>query len=137
MKEQDDKKNTGIQRYFITSHRTSSLQVITFDRLLPEPHAVRILNISVAGVGVESKKRIEPGLACFMEPVGGQKFGVVAWCKEFGNTYRAGINFVTLPQDKAQYILNLITERPADHALRDPEKVISKLLDSIREETNG
>jgi hypothetical protein len=137
MKRGSNNKNSGIQRYFFGSHRTSSVQVITFGDLTRTEHRVRLVNISVIGVGIELDQRIEPGLACFEELVGGHRFGVVSWCRQGGQGYRAGIHFVTLSKEQEQYILKQV-EQPRSHkALRDPDRNIAALLESLRKETNG
>ncbi len=127
-----DKRSGGIRRYFIASHRTSSLHVIPFDRLTRSEHIVRIADLSVVGVGIESQEPLEPGLACFEDLVGGHKFGVITWCKRRGQGYRAGISFVTLPRDEEEYILKEVMHTPDRKALRDPENIIKTLLKSIR-----
>jgi len=137
MDEQTDKRAGGIRRYFIASHRTSSLHVIPFDRLARMTHSVRIVDLSVVGVGIESKERIEPGLACFEEPVGGNKFGVITWSRPDGERYRAGISFMTLPHEQEQYILKQVKTARSHISLRDPEKIIESLLQSIMPESNG
>ena len=84
----------------MATQRTSSVGVIAFDRLSQKEHIVRIVNLSVIGVGIESSEPIEPGLVCFKERVSGHKFGVVTWCRAGGDTYQAGINFTNLHHDK-------------------------------------
>lgn len=137
MPEQNEKRKNGVQRYFITSQRTSSLRVITFDRLARKEHVVRIVDLSVIGMGIESNDPIESGLACFGDRVGGHKLGVVTWCRQNGDSYRAGINFITLPREKEQYILNQVKQSPSHKCLRDPEKIIETLLQSIKPETDS
>jgi hypothetical protein len=133
-----DGKNNGIQRYSVATQRTSSLGVIAFDRLTRTEHVVRIVNLSVVGVGIESGEPIEPGLACFKEQVGGHKYGVVTWCRPDGdNRYRAGINFTTLPLEQEQYLLNQLKQSPPHKPLQDPEKIIATLLDSVKRHANG
>lgn len=136
MSEKREKRTEGIRRYFIASHRTSSLQLIPFDRLTRTEHVVRIADLSVVGVGIESKEPLEPGLACFEDLVGGHKFGVITWCKRTGNGYRAGISFVTLPREKEEYILNEVKHARLHKALRDPENIIKTLLKSIKPTRN-
>ncbi|OGW41520.1 MAG: hypothetical protein A2010_05000 [Nitrospirae bacterium GWD2_57_9] len=138
MTEKNEKRTSGIQRYFITSHRTSAVHIIPFDHLIQADHVVRIADLSVVGVGIESKNPIEPGLACFEEPVGGHKFGIVTWCKQQGDGYRAGISFVKLPHEKEQYILDQVRISMSHKLLRDPDKIIESLLKTIKQQdTNG
>jgi hypothetical protein len=135
--ENEEDKNRGIQRYSVASQRTSCLGVITFGHLMRTEHVVRIVNLSVVGVGIESSERIEPGLVCFKERVVGHKFGVLTWSRQNGDQYRAGINFVTLPHEQEVYLLKQAEQARPGRMLRDPEKVIAALLDSIKGKTDG
>ncbi len=136
MKQENENKNNGIQRYSVVRQRTSSLRVIPFEGIANKEHLVTIVNMSVGGVGIASHERIEPGLVCFDEQVGGHKFGVVRWCKKSENGYRAGIHFVTLPHEKETYLLDQVQLSRCSQALQDPEKIITSLLESIQSETN-
>ncbi len=132
MENENEKKISGIQRYSMALHRSSSLHLITFDRLTRRDHIVRFVDLSVVGVGIESKDPIEPGLVCFKEQVIGNKFGVITWCRRCGEEYRAGINFVTLPIEQELYLLNQIKQSDSPTVLRDPENMIAGLLESIK-----
>jgi hypothetical protein len=130
--ENEEDKNRGIQRYSIASRRTSSLGVITFGQLMRTEHVVRIVNLSVVGVGIESSERIEPGLVCFKEQVGGHKFGVLTWSRQSGDQYRAGINFLTLPHEQEVYLRKQAELSRPGRTLGDPERVSAALLESIK-----
>jgi hypothetical protein len=106
--------------------------VITPDRFAQQEQLVRIVDVSVAGVGIESQDAIEPGLACFKEPLSGHKFGVVAWCRQQGDFYRAGISFVTLPYEQEQYILNQVRQSRGRQPLKYPGKIITSLLAPLK-----
>ncbi len=137
MTERKEKRTGGIQRYFIASHRTSSLRVITLDQLDRTQHLVRIVDLSVVGVGIELNEWIDPGLVCFEDQVGGHRFGLVTWCRQSGDGYRAGISFMTLPQEKEKYILRQVKLARFNKSLQDPAKIIANLLESIKRERNG
>lgn len=137
MNEQNENKNRGIQRYRVASRRTSAMSVIAFDQLTRTEHVVRIVNLSVVGVGIESGEPIESGLVCFKEQVGGHKYGVVAWCRLDGDRYLAGINFTTLPLEKEKYLRKQVKQSHPHKPLRDPEKIIATLLESVKGHTNG
>lgn len=125
----------GIQRHSITSPRACSLGVIAFNQLKRTDHIVQIVNLSIVGVGIESTEKIEPGLVCFKESVGGHKFGVLTWIKRSEDRYRGGINFVTLSLDKEQYIQEQIRQSRPHRSVSDPENIIASLLDSIKQDT--
>ena len=135
MTEQNENKNRGIQRYSVASRRTSAVGVISFDLMRTE-HVVRIVNLSVVGVGIESSEPIELGLVCFKEQVGGHKFGVVAWRRPDGDRYLAGINFTTLPLEKEMYLRKQVKQSRPHKPLRDPEKIIAALLESVKGQTS-
>ncbi len=113
------------------------MHVIPFADLIKQEHTVRIADLSVVGVGIVSQEPLERGLACFEEPVGGHKFGIITWCKPAESGYRAGIHFVTLSQEKERYIMQQLNKNSSHRCLRDPEKIIESLLESIKPEDNG
>ena len=129
-----EKRTGGVQRYFIASHRTSTLHVVPFGTLKNIAHTVRIVDLSVVGAGIESSEWIERGLACFEESVGGHKFGTVNWCTKLGEGFRAGISFITLPYEKEQYILNRIKECSSRELIDNPENIIEKLSKAIQQD---
>ncbi len=137
MIERNENRSRGIQRYSVASRRTSAVGVIAFDRLTQTEHVVRIVNLSVVGVGIESNEPIEPGLVCFKEQVGGHKFGVVAWCRVDGDRYLAGIIFTTLPLEKEKYLRKQVKQSHPHKPLWDPEQIIAALLDSVKGQTNA
>ena len=134
MSEKKEKRTSGIRRYFIASHRTSSLHLIPFHRLIHTEHLVRIADLSVVGVGIEASELLEPGLAFFEDPVGGHKFGVITWCRKSDEGYRAGISFIMLQREQEEYILHEVRRSPSHTPLRDPDKIIEGVLNSIRPE---
>ena len=136
MSEKEKKMTRGIQRYRLTSPRTYSLDVIGFAQSTQTEHIVRIVDMSVVGVGIELAERIEPGLVHFKEPVGGQKFGVLVWSNQSGDRYRAGIKFVVLSSEEEVHILEQVKQPHLDVAARAPDKIIASLLESIQKETN-
>ncbi len=131
MANRKEHRNSGIRRHIFPSQRTSTIRVISFDRLLQTEHVVHFVDLSVVGVGIESSEPVEAGLVYFKEQVAGHKFGVVAWCRQNGDRCRAGINFLTLPIEKEQYVLNEVKRSQPRRALRDPDKVIASLFESI------
>jgi hypothetical protein len=129
-----EKRSQGIQRYRVTSLRTYSLDVIAFDQCMRTEHVVRIVDISVIGVGIETSERIEPGLICFREQIGGQKYGALVWSKLKGDRYQSGIQFVILSPEEEAYLQEQIKQSPTCQSLRDPDKIIASLLESVKNE---
>jgi hypothetical protein len=137
MSEGEKKRAGGIQRYRLTSPRYYALDVISFDQPVRTEHVVRMMDFSVIGVGIESSELIVPGLVCFREPVGGQKFGVVIWSKPKGDQYLAGIRFVIVPSAEEAYIQEQVKRSHPLTALQDPDKIIALLLESIKNQMHG
>jgi hypothetical protein len=129
-----EKRSLGVQRYRVTSLRTYSLDVIAFEQSMRTEHVVRIVDISVIGVGIETSERINPGLICFREQIGGQKYGVLIWSKLKSGKYRAGIQFVILSPEEESYLQEQVKQSPACQLLRDPDKIIATLLESVKNE---
>lgn len=129
-----EKRSQGVQRYRVTSLRTYSLDLISFDQSIRTEHVVRIVDISVIGVGIETNERIEPGLICFREQIGGQKYGVIVWTKLKSDRFRAGIQFVILSPEEEAYLQEQFKQSPACQSLRDPDKIIASLLESLKNE---
>jgi hypothetical protein len=130
----EEKRSQGVQRYRVASLRTYPLDIIAFDQSMRTEHFVRIVDISVIGVGIETNERIEPGLICFREQIGGQKYGVLVWSKLKSDRYRAGIQFVILSPEEEAYLQEQVKKSPSCHSLGDPNKIIASLLESGKNE---
>ncbi|MEK6743565.1 MAG: PilZ domain-containing protein [Nitrospirota bacterium] len=128
----NDTGRTGILRHPITSLRSCSLGVIISSHLEWQDHIARIVDLSITGVGIESSVMIPPGFVWFNESVGGNKYGVLTWCKPHGDQYRAGINFVTLARDEEQYIEEQVKQLKPHTPLRDPRQIISTMIESLK-----
>ena len=135
MIDQEEQKSRGIQRYRFTSHRPYSLEVLAFNQSKRMEYVVQLRDISVVGVGIVSSEQIEPGLIYFKEPLGGKKFGVLAWSKPMDNLYRAGIQFVILPSEEEAYLQEQLQQPHCFTPLRDPDGFIAALLESISNKT--
>lgn len=128
------KRSPGVQRYRVASLRTYPLDVTAFDQPMRTEHVVRIVDISVIGVGIETSERIEPGLICFREQIGGQKYGVLVWSTQKSGGYRAGIQFVILSPEEEAYVQEQVKQSLPCQSLRDPDKIIASLLESVKNE---
>ncbi len=134
--EQED-KSRRIQRHSIATQRDCSLEVITFDEQARTDHLVQLVDLSVTGVGIESSKRVDPGLVWFRDRVGGYKCGVIAWSKQNGERYRAGIQFVSLTRDEEQYIQEQVRQSRPYGPLRDPQQLIATMIASLKKDRRG
>jgi hypothetical protein len=129
---ENDAIRTGIPRHPITTLRSCSLGVITSSHLEWKDHSARIVDLSVTGVGIESSEIIPPGFVWFKESVGGHKYGVLTWCKQSGDRYRAGINFVTLSRNEEQYFQEQVRQLKPHTPLRDPLRIIAAMIESLK-----
>lgn len=125
----------GVRRYHAAATRDCPLGVISFDRLVWTDHVVRIINLSVLGAGIESKKRIEPGLVWFKERVGGYKCGVLKWrSEESGPPYQAGIEFLSLPRNVEEYLQEQVKQSRPRKIIPDPDHIIAALITTMHEQ---
>lgn len=128
------KKIRGVQRYPVTTHRECALGVISFQQRAWNDHHATLVDISVIGIGVESKIYMEPGLVWFKERIGGYKSGVLMWTKPFGDCYRAGIKFVQLSRREESYLQEQTLRAMPMKPVQDPERILSSLLESFKHE---
>lgn len=132
MIQENDNVPRGILRHPITSLRSCSLAVITSSHLEWKDLIAHIVDLSITGVGIESRERIPPGLVWFKESVSGHKYGMLSWCKSIGDRYRAGINFVTLSRDEEQYVQEQVSQLKPHTPLHDPRQIIATMIESLK-----
>ncbi len=129
-----DNKIRGVQRYPVTAHRDCSMGIITFQQLEWNDHHAQIVDISVVGLGIESRQRIDPGLVWFKERIGGYKSGVLMWSRPCGEGFRAGIKFVPLSRNEESYLQEQALQAVPREPLRDPDRIISAIIESVKKE---
>jgi hypothetical protein len=133
-KDGKDKKNRGIARHHSRTQRSYSLGSVSGSSHERTDHVVRVVDLSVIGVGIESSERIEPGFVWFKERVGGHKYGVLTWSRKSGDHYRAGITFVTLSRTDELYVQDQARHSPPLEPFRDPLQVIEAIIASVRKD---
>jgi hypothetical protein len=129
-----DIKSNGfneVQRYSLATPRSCSLGVITEKNFAWEEHSVRIIDLSVLGIGIESDQQIIPGLVWFKKRVGGHKCGILRWVKLNGPHYRAGIEFIDLSRDTEEYLQKQVKLSQPHQPIPDPEQIIATLIETI------
>lgn len=134
-----DKKKAeyiGVQRYLVAAARECSMGVVSFNTFEWTDHSVRIVNLSILGAGIQSKKRIERGLVWFKERVGGYRCGVLKWSGESGPPFRAGIEFLTLSRDMEEYLQKQVKECRPHKIIPDPDHLIAALIATMNEGKN-
>ncbi|HAM51118.1 MAG TPA: hypothetical protein DCP92_10675 [Nitrospiraceae bacterium] len=122
------------QREPVIGNRDCSLGIITLKHFEWKAHNAQLVDLSTKGVGIESKGLLEPGFVWFKDRVGGHKGGVLVWSKQLGTKYRAGIRFLNLSHDEEEYVEERIDRFKPHIPLREPEKIISTLIESEKKE---
>jgi len=130
----NDKRD--VQRRPITVKRNCILGIISFRQHEWKDHVAHVVDLSKKGIGVESPAYLEPGFVWFKDRVGGHKGGILVWSKQFGTIYRAGIKFLNLSRDAEQSVQERLSQSKPHTPLRDPEKIIATLMESINRNEN-
>ena len=125
-----------VQRQPITVKRDCILGIITFRQHEWKDHVAHVVDLSKKGIGVESIAYLEPGFVWFKDRVGGHKSGILVWSKQIGAKCRAGIKFLTLSHDAEQSVQEHLSRSKPHTPVRDPEKIIATLLESIERKEN-
>ncbi len=134
MNERRDNQRQEVKQHPVTKPRDCSLGVISFHNLEWTDYFAKILDYSVIGIGVESDRPIQPGLIWFKECIYGQKCGVLVWCKQIGDRYRAGIKFGSLSRAEEEYLRQQVEQVEPHKPVHDPERIIAKLIDSMKKD---
>jgi hypothetical protein len=95
---------------------------------------VKIVDLSITGIGVECDQSIEPGIIWFKECVYGQKFGHLVWQRKNGDRYRVGIEFISLSRLQEEHLRQQLKQVEQGKSIQDPEQVISGVIDYIKKE---
>ena len=110
------------------------LGVISFEHLAWTEHSVKIVDLSITGIGVGAEQPIEPGIIWFKEHLYGQKCGVLVWCKKLGDRYRGGIQFVSLNRMDEVYLHRQVSLIKPHEPFQDPDRLLARMMDSINKE---
>lgn len=113
--------------------RDCALIDISFQNLECTDSVVRIANLSVTGLGIDSELPLEPGIILFKQAVYGQKFGILVWCEKIEERYRAGIEFAFFSHEIENYLQQQIELLQPNKPLDDPKQIIARLIERIRE----
>jgi len=127
----------GVRRYIAATERTCSLDVISFRDLQWTTYIVRIVDLSVIGIGIAIDQPVQPGLVLLKDRVFGQKCGTVVWCKQSGALYRAGIQFLHLTGPEEEYIRSQIELPKRCNSVADPDGLIAALMQGINKDLNN
>jgi hypothetical protein len=120
-----------VKRHAIATVRDCHLGVIAFENLEWTEHSVKIVNLSVIGIGIETERQIEPGIIWFKEHVYGQRCGFLVWCKIFGDRYRSGIQFLSLNRADEEYLQRQLSRISSREPFQDPDRLLARMMGSI------
>jgi len=137
MDEGKEIQGRGIKRLPITMERDCSLGAISFKTREWADHLVKIVDLSVIGLGIESDRPIEPGIIWFKESTYGQKCGLLMWCKQTDVRYRAGIEFISLTREQEEYLRQQVEQVQPHRPLQDPAGIIATLIDHVKKNIDG
>jgi hypothetical protein len=118
-------------RYPLAVQRDCTMCVITFKDMAWKDHLAYLKDLSMNGVGVASEKRIDPGFVWFRDRVGGHRGGVLMWSEQVGYHFRAGIQFLSFSREAEQFVEDEVGLLRAHQPLRQPEAIISTIMESL------
>jgi hypothetical protein len=118
-------------RYPLAVQRDCTMCVITFKDMAWKDHIAYLKDLSMNGVGVASEKRIDPGFVWFRDRVGGHRGGVLMWSEQVGYHFRAGIQFLSFSREAEQFVEDEVGLLRAHQPLRQPEAIISTIMESL------
>jgi len=118
-------------RYPLAVQRNCAMCVITFKDMVWKDHRAYLKDISTNGVGIESEKHIDPGFVWFQDRVGGHRGGVMMWSQQVGYNFRAGIQLVPLSLESEQFVEGQVGLLRAHQPLRQPEAIMSTIMESL------
>lgn len=78
--------------------------VIQFGKLERMDLTVKGVDISDGGLGILSAVPLAPGFIWFWSTVGPHKGGMIVWSRKEESGYRAGIQFLPIPQSPRDYL---------------------------------
>jgi PilZ domain len=134
MDEKKYSRRQGVKRHAIATDRDCRLGVISFENLIWTEHSVKIIDLSITGIGVETERQIEPGIVWFKEHVYGQRCGFLVWSKKSGDRYRSGIQFVSLTRSDEEYLHRQVSRVLPCEPFQDPDQVLVRMRDDINKD---
>jgi hypothetical protein len=137
MDEKKYSRKQGVKRHTVVMDRDCRLGVISCENFVWTEHSVKIVDLSIIGIGVETERQIEPGIIWFKEPVYGQRCGFLIWSKQFGDRYRSGIQFVSLNRADEEYLHRQVSRTQSREPFQDPDQVLARMMDGFNKDRDG
>jgi len=120
-----------IKRHSVNSERYCTLRAVSCRDLNCTDQQVKIVDLSITGIGVECDRPLEPGIVWFKESVYGQKCGHIVWQKKNGSRYRVGVEFISLSRLEEDYLRQQLEPVAQGTAMQDPQEIIPKVLAAV------
>lgn len=130
MTEKRSAQRIEIKRHSLVSDRHCSLRVVSRRTLTCKDQQVRIMDLSIIGIGIECDQPMDSGIILFKESVYGQKWGHLVWQRKTGNRYRVGIEFISLSRPEEDYIRQQLERGENGKPIQDPDAILSKVMSS-------
>ena len=116
-------------RYPISKPVPCSMGIISFDNLTMMDRVIaKPIDYSMTGLGVESHQCIEPSLIWFDTAIFGHRCGVSVWCRQNGERYSTGIQFIPLSQLQVDYFQQQVHCAQSHNQIQDPHRFIEKII---------
>ncbi len=136
MTEKRSTQRKEIRRHSVIRERYCSLRAVSFRNLSCMDQSVKIVDLSITGVGVECEKPLEEGIVWFKDSLYGQKCGHLVWQKQNGIRYRAGIEFISLSRFEEEYLREHVEGAEHGKSLHDPDDIISRVIAHLTNQQN-
>jgi len=91
-------------RHIYNDSRGIPVTIIEFGRLERVDLTVQCVDISDGGMGITADVPISPGFVWFQGPVNKHRGGMIVWGKKGDSGFRAGIQFLPIPQSPGDYL---------------------------------
>ncbi len=78
--------------------------IIQFGKLERMDLTVRCVDISDGGLGIIADIPLSPGFVWFRDPLHKHKGGMIVWSRKDDSGFRAGIQFLPIPQSPGDYL---------------------------------
>lgn len=127
-------RKQGVKRHSVVKDRDRRLGVIAYENLEWTEHNVKIVDLSVIGVGIEADQQLSPGIVWFRERVSGQRCGFLVWSRKIGDRYRSGIQFITLNRADEDYLRRQVSLTRPSEPFQDPGRLLARMMDDINKD---
>jgi len=91
-------------RHHYTDSSAIPVTVIQFGKLERLDLTVQCVDISDGGLGIIADIPLSPGFVWFLSTINKHKGGMIVWSRKADSGFRAGIQFLPIPQSPGDYL---------------------------------